>query len=214
MGIKFAEFLDDVSFRQDFNTAITTIFVGKGTQSAYASIYAAYSLRILRSKYRQVNTTYTDLTQVNKTSCISYISETLRATITPDYIVNANFKFKRTETITKTGTESDAGSFDNDPTTNDEFRSYPFDTTASDVQSKTRSIVNGAESGESSNVKTYDTEDMHEIIDADYETLSKYEELVNDFLEKYLQRAVNLFRVDKTLCNPLNDESTLLELEY
>lgn len=190
---------------------LNNTLVAKGVQSTNATNISTLISYVLKNKYGNVRTKFA----TSEFSVVTQIiSKTLSSYILPNYMTDTTFDFGASEVITKTGTESDAGSFNNDPTIDDEYRSYPIDTTANDVQSKTRSIVNGAESGANSNVKTYNTTDSHKSTSFDYDNEMKYESLIKDFCESFVKYVLNFIRVDMTLCDPLSDDSTLLELEF
>lgn len=189
--------------------AIQNGLTSKGVMGSLVSNMSSIMLSIMLNKFGNVDTVY-----AASSAIVTDFTQNIAVSLIPDFLKDNNYKFGHKETLTKTGTESDAGSFDNDPTTNDEFRSYPFDTTASDVQSKTRSIVNGAESGETSNVKTYNTTDIHSFDDESIELNKEIVDLIYEFCFKLVKRIVDHIRTSFTIFDPLSDDSTLLELEY
>jgi len=208
---KVKEFFEIQDFERTFQSNLRSAFIVKGVTSSNADYFSVLSLKMLQYKYKNVDTIY----NTTQSSSFTYsFSDSLKSIMFPSFMLSSSFKFGSSEIITKTGTESDAGSFDNDPTTNDEFRSYPFDTTANDVESKTRSIVNGAESGETSNVKTYNTTDTHTREDNNLENESSYQVIVENFLNYFIKFSLSMIRTSVTLCDPISDDSTLFELEY
>ena len=208
-----ASFIEIIEANPTAEASITTSVINslltKGVLN-YSTI-SANIINIIKYKFGNVDTRY----KINEiTGYSSILSRQIVNTIFPDFMMSTNFTMGKKETISKTGTESDAGSFDNDPTTNDEYRSYPFDTTATDVQSKTRSIVNGAESGTNSNTKTYNTTDTHSLDDLSIEMKEKTLTSIHDFLFKFCKKFYDLIRSSYTLSDPLSDDATLLELEF
>ena len=208
-----ASFIEIIEANPTAEASITTSVINslltKGVLN-YSTI-SANIINIIKYKFGNVDTRY----KINEiTGYSSILSRQIVNTIFPDFMMSTNFTMGKMETISKTGTESDAGSFDNDPTTNDEYRSYPFDTTATDVQSKTRSIVNGAESGTNSNTKTYNTTDSKQMQEQSYEIEKQYSNIVYEYTENFVREVIQLLRTNQTYCDPLTDDATLLELEF
>ena len=198
------------TLQSQLNTQMLSAFLERGITSSIRIGLTSTIIAITSNRYGNIDTIFPK----ESTTIVQRYTQIIQSIVIPDFLKQVNFAPGQKDVKSKTGTESDAGSFDNDPTTDDEFRSYPFDTTASDVQSKTRSIVNGAESGTTSNTKTYNTTDTFTNNDNSPETQSKLESLVFDFAFEFVRRIYDTIRTSFTLCNPLSDDSTLLEIEF
>jgi len=200
-------------FGTELTNELQTAFINLGvTSTTRRSSIVTTIRRLLEYEYGNIELRFKNN---ENQQFIYYIRDSLSTLNSSPFLKDSSIAFNgTTDNHSKTGTESDVGSFDNDPTTNDEYRSYPFDTTATDVQSKTRSIVNGAESGETSNTKTYNTTDTITRKNEDIENVYEISFSSVKWIRTCIENILRPIRTNMTLCNPLTDDATLLELEY